>query len=226
MAVLAVATALTVLALEIELVLVEARSTVLPHDVRGAVTLAGAPVASQGQYLAPKGDQVLPPKHTTKPGAGHVLAYRRDGCSLYLSPAHCDGRSAARAREEAMPFDGIADPVAAKSLQALDLMEDRLQGGRKWARHFMFRDGGKMCLLGASYFGCEIDAGSKAGRALEYLVRAIRPVSRAKDWSDRCWVETTITDFNDSCAGYGEIERVLRAAQELARTDIAAAQLA
>ena len=47
MAVLAVATALTVLALEIELVLVEARSTVLPHDVRGAVTLAGAPVASQ-----------------------------------------------------------------------------------------------------------------------------------------------------------------------------------
>ena len=49
-----------------------------------------------------------------------------------------------------MPFDGIADPVAAKSLQALDLMEDRLQGGRKWTRHFMFRDGGKMCLLGAS----------------------------------------------------------------------------
>ena len=53
MAVLAVATALTVLALETELVLVEARSTVLPHDVRGVVTLAGAPVASQGQYLAP-----------------------------------------------------------------------------------------------------------------------------------------------------------------------------
>ena len=51
-----------------------------------------------------------------------------------------------------MPFDGIADPVAAKSLQALDLMEDRLEGGRKWTRHFMFRDGGKMCLLGASYF--------------------------------------------------------------------------
>ena len=49
-----------------------------------------------------------------------------------------------------MPFDGIADPVAAKSLQALELMEDRLQGGRKWTRHFMFRDGGKMCLLGAS----------------------------------------------------------------------------
>ena len=119
-----------------------------------------------------------------------------------------------------MPFDGIAHPVAAKSLQALELMEDRLQGGRKWTRHFMFRDGGKMCLLGASYFGCEIDAGSKAGRALEYLVRAIRPVSRAKDWSDRCWVETTIADFNDGCAGYSEIERVLRAAQELARADI------
>ena len=36
-----------------------------------------------------------------------------------------------------MPFDGIADPVAAKSLQALELMEDRLQGGRKWTRHFI-----------------------------------------------------------------------------------------
>ena len=60
-----------------------------------------------------------------------------------------------------MPFDGIADPVAAKSLQALDLMEDRLEGGRKWTRHFMFRDGGKMCLLGASYFGCNIGAGSR-----------------------------------------------------------------
>ena len=135
------------------------------------------------------------------PKPGHALAYRRDGC------------------------DGIADPVAAKSLQALDLMEDRLQGGRKWTRHFMFRDGGKMCLLGASYFGCNIGAARQADRALEYLARAIRPgVSRAKDWSDRCWVETTIADFNDSCAGYSEIERVLRAAQELARADITAAQ--
>ena len=98
-----------------------------------------------------------------------------------------------------MPFDGIADPVAAKSLQALDLMEDRLEGGRKWTRHFMFRDGGKMCLLGASYFGCNIGAGRRADRALEYLARAIRPRSRAKDWSDRCWVETTIVDFNDNC---------------------------
>jgi hypothetical protein len=117
-------------------------------------------------------------------------------------------------------FDGIADPVAAKSLQALDLMEDRLQGGRKWTRHFMFRDGGKMCLLGASYFGCNIGAESEADRALEYLARAITPGSRAKDWSHRCWVETTIADFNDNCAGYCEIERVLRAAQELARADI------
>ena len=60
-----------------------------------------------------------------------------------------------------MPFDGIADPVAAKSLQALDLMEDRLQGGRKWTRHFMFRDGGKMCLLGASYFGATSVPGAR-----------------------------------------------------------------
>jgi hypothetical protein len=99
-------------------------------------------------------------------------------------------------------------------------MEDRLEGGRKWTRHFMFRDGGKMCLLGASYFGCNIGAGSQGDRALEYLARAITPESRAKDWSDRCWVETTIADFNDSCAGYSEIERVLRGAQELARADI------
>jgi hypothetical protein len=51
-----------------------------------------------------------------------------------------------------MPFDGVADPVAEKSPQALELMEDRLQGGRKWTRHCMFRDGGKMCLLGARAF--------------------------------------------------------------------------
>jgi hypothetical protein len=119
-----------------------------------------------------------------------------------------------------MPFDGIANPVVVKSLQALELMEDRLQGGRKWTRHFMFRDGGKMCLLGANYFGCDIGAGRQADRALEYLARAIRPRAHAKDWSDRGWVETSIADFNDSCAGYCEIERVLRAAQELARADL------
>jgi hypothetical protein len=122
-----------------------------------------------------------------------------------------------------MPFDGIADPVAAKSLLALELMEDRLQGGRKWTRHFMFTDGGKMCLLGAGYFDCDIGAGRQADRALEYLARALRPGSHATDWRDRCWIETSIADFNDSCAGYGEIERVLRAAQELARADITSA---
>jgi hypothetical protein len=88
----------------------------------------------------------------------------------------------------------------------------------------MFRDGGQMCLLGASYFGCNIGAGRRADRALEYLARAITPGARAKDWSDRRWVETSIADFNDNCAGYGEIERVLRAAQELARADMMAAQ--
>ena len=132
-----------------------------------------------------------------------------------------------------MPFDGIdsavaksapalALTVAAKSLQTLELMEGRLQGGRKWTRHFMFRECGKMCLLGANYFGCDLGAGRQADRALEYLARAIEPASRAKDWSDRGWIETTIADFNDSCDGYGEIERVLRAAQALARADLAA----
>ena len=38
-----------------------------------------------------------------------------------------------------MPFDGIAEPVAAKSLLTLELMEDRLQGGRKWSHHFRAR---------------------------------------------------------------------------------------
>jgi hypothetical protein len=120
-----------------------------------------------------------------------------------------------------MPFDGI-DSAVARSLQTLELMEGRLQGGRKWTRHFMFRDGGKMCLLGANYFGCDLGAGRQVDRALEYLARAIEPASRAKDWSARGWIETTIADFNDSCAGYGEIERVLRAAQALAGADMAA----
>jgi hypothetical protein len=132
-----------------------------------------------------------------------------------------------------MPFDGIDSAVAksapalaltaaAKSLQTLELMEGRLQRGRKWTRHFMFREGGTMCLLGANYFDCDLGAGRPADRALEYLARSIEPASRAKDWSDRGWIETTIADFNDSCDGYGEIERVLRAAQALARADLAA----
>jgi hypothetical protein len=79
-------------------------------------------------------------------------------------------------------------------------MEGRLQGGRKWTRHFMFREGGKVCLLGANYFGCGLGAGRQADRALEYLARSIEPASRAKDWSDRGWIETTIAGFNDSCA--------------------------
>jgi hypothetical protein len=120
-----------------------------------------------------------------------------------------------------MPFDGI-DSAVAKSLQTLELMEGRLQGGRKWTRHFMFREGGKMCLLGANYFGCDLGAGRQADRALEYLARAIEPASRAKDWSNCGWIETTIADFNANCAGYGEIERVLRAARALAGADIAA----
>ena len=65
-----------------------------------------------------------------------------------------------------------------------------------------------------------VPGGRLTGR---WNARAIMPRSRAKDWSDRCWVETTIADFNDNCAGYGEIERVLRAAQELVRADITAA---
>jgi hypothetical protein len=127
-----------------------------------------------------------------------------------------------------MPFDGTDSAVtqsapvreltvAAKSLQALELIEGRLQGGCKWARHFMFREGGKMCLLGANYFVCDLGAGSQTDRALEYLARAIEPASGAKNRSDRDWIETTITDFNDSCADYSEIERVPHAAQEFAR---------
>jgi hypothetical protein len=141
-----------------------------------------------------------------------------------LSRPATTGRGAANAREEAMPFDGIDNPIAAKSLHTLELMEDRLQGGRKWTRHFMYVDGGKMCLLGAHYFGCYFGDGMQADRALDYLAQAIKPTSNAASRSDRCWIETTITGFNDRCAGYGEIERVLHHAQELARAEIASAR--
>jgi hypothetical protein len=135
-------------------------------------------------------------------------------------------RRAARARRLVMPFDGT-DPEVEKSVRVLTMMERKLQRGRMWGRDDMFARGGKMCLLGASYFSCNVGAGRRPeDRALEYVARAIRPGSHAKDWSDRCWVETNNTDFNDSCAGYDEIERVLRAAQVLARADITAAQLA
>ena len=74
----------------------------------------------------------------------------------------------------------------------------------------------------AEYRGAFVNFGPMIANP-KYLARAITPGSRAKDWSDRRWVETSIADFNDNCAGYGEIERVLRAAQELARADMMAA---
>lgn len=118
-----------------------------------------------------------------------------------------------------MPFDGT-DPEVEKSVRVLTMMERKLQRGRMWGRDDMFARGGQMCLLGAYYLVAYGRADeSQARRALSYLARAIDPASRARP--TRRWIANVIADFNDSCAGYGEIERVLHQAQELARADIA-----
>jgi hypothetical protein len=118
-----------------------------------------------------------------------------------------------------MPFDGF-DPGVEKTLRVLEMMERELQGGRKWARDDMFTVDGKTCLLGVHYvIACGHDDEHQADRALQYLALAIQPASRAKRVPR--WIANVIADFNDRCAGYSEIERILHQAQELARADIA-----
>jgi hypothetical protein len=118
-----------------------------------------------------------------------------------------------------MPFDGI-DPEAENSVRILEMIEARLEGGRMWVRGCMFAAAGRVCLLGAHQSvarRCE-DHG-KADRALHYLARAIGSTTRSR--SSPRWISSLIVEFNDTCAGYEDVERVLHKAQELALADAA-----
>ena len=47
-----------------------------------------------------------------------------------------------------MPFDGF-DPGIENPVRVLELIEERLQSGRMWARGCTFAADGRVCLLGA-----------------------------------------------------------------------------
>jgi hypothetical protein len=120
-----------------------------------------------------------------------------------------------------MPFDGL-DPRVENPVRLLELIEELLQGGRRWTRGCMLAADGRVCLLGAHYLvaSCFSDNGV-AGRALHYLAQAIAPKARFR--RSRRWHSITIIEFNDNCSNYNDIERVLRKAQELARCAVAPA---
>jgi hypothetical protein len=118
-----------------------------------------------------------------------------------------------------MPFDGF-DPGVEDPVRVLELIEERLQGGRMWARGCTLAADGRVCLLGAHYsVARRFDDNGVAGRALHYLAQAIEPKARRRRTHRRRTI--TIVEFNDNCSGYDDIERVLHKAQELARGDAA-----
>ena len=118
-----------------------------------------------------------------------------------------------------MPFDGT-DLEVGITVCVLELMEEWLQEGRMWVRGRMFAAGGRTCLLGAhDSVARRFDDKGKGGRALHYLAQAIEPKGRGR--RTRRWILATIVEFNDNCAAYNDIERVLHRAQELARADAA-----
>ena len=118
-----------------------------------------------------------------------------------------------------MPFDGF-DPGIENPVRVLELIEERLQSGRMWARGCTFAADGRVCLLGAHYSVTRrFDDNGVAGRALHYLAQAIESKARCRRTRRRRSI--TIVEFNDNCSGYDDIERVLHKAQELARGDAA-----
>jgi len=120
-----------------------------------------------------------------------------------------------------MPFDGF-DPGVENPVRVLELIEERLQGGRMWARGCMLAADGSVCLLGAHYsVARRFDDHGVTGRALHYLAQAIEPKARCRRTHRRRSI--TIVEFNDNCSGYDDIERVLHKAQELACGDAAPA---
>ncbi len=78
-----------------------------------------------------------------------------------------------RFRRQQLPFDGF-DPGLENPVRVLELIEERLQGGRMWARGCTFAADGRVCLLGAHYSVTRrFDDNGVAGRALHYLAQAI-----------------------------------------------------
>ena len=121
-----------------------------------------------------------------------------------------------------MPFDGF-DPGVENPVRVLELIEERLQGGRMWARGCTLAADGRVCLLGAHYsVARRFDDNGVAGRALRYLAQAIEPKARCRRTRRRRSI--MIVEFNDNCSGYDDIERVLHKAQELARGDAASSK--
>ena len=71
-----------------------------------------------------------------------------------------------------MPFDGF-DPGIENPVRVLELIEERLQSGRMWARGCTFAADGRVCLLGAHYSVTRgFDDNGLAGRSMMTAVAA------------------------------------------------------
>jgi hypothetical protein len=92
-----------------------------------------------------------------------------------------------------MPFDGF-DPGVENPVRVLELIEERLQGGRMWARGCTLAADGRVCLLGAHYsVARRFDDNGVAGRALRYLAQAIEPQARCRRTRRRRSITLSLT---------------------------------
>ena len=112
-----------------------------------------------------------------------------------------------------MPFDGTAPEFAERqSVRAVlifDCLIEFFDGGRNWCKGQHLDRKGRCCLVQAMY---EIRQRHriKGDGARAFIMRALRENGSPY---------RVLIDFNDRCRGYGEMERILRQARELANAE-------
>jgi len=109
-----------------------------------------------------------------------------------------------------MPFNGSstpnpAEPRSARAVRLLDCLIAFFDGGRNWCQHTHARKG-RRCLSQAMQDIRQRERLTGDG-ARSYIMRALRESGSPY---------RVLIDFNDRCRGYGEMERILRRARDLA----------
>lgn len=112
-----------------------------------------------------------------------------------------------------MPFDGTAPEFAegpsVRAVLMFDCLIEFFDGGRNWCKGRHLDRKGRRCLVQAMY---EVRQRHriKGDGARTYIIRALRESGSPYG---------VLIDFNDRCRGYGEMERILRRARELANAE-------
>lgn len=112
-----------------------------------------------------------------------------------------------------MPFDGSDQN---RVVQAIDRMEAFFDGGRRWIKGSVF-DGHGRCLVGAVAVVAMNDRDLRH-EVWDCLAAALPPFLRA-DFTTQC-VTSMIPVYNDSCASYAGIEKLLHKAREIAKEKV------